>query len=431
MNLAYLFLVAMNKALLKILLFITIMIVSVFSNAVSNRIVAIVNDDVVTENELNVRIERIKTRPSKAEANRYNKYKTEDELRYQVLKALVEESVLVQKAKQLGVTVSQSEVDNAMLILSESMEVDLSSESNKRLIASLRKEVESEVLISKFVGATLARSVSVSTFEVDEVMSALVDDGVAKEYQVSQLFIRMVTDEADKAIQQAQVESWRQELIDGASMEDIVKASTFNSSVPVIRNLDWKTSQQLPDLFLSQLNTMKRGEISKVIASPNAFHILRLIDVRGGENLVEKRSVQHILISANTELEQQHAIEKLHRVRNKILLGGDFSDFAAKLSDDSGSAAKGGDLGWVHLGDTVAEFEKTLFKLKVSELSQPIVTVYGVHLLKLNEVKQEDISNQAQRSRITEQIRRRKIEQQYSSWLSDMVSKSYIDYLVD
>jgi len=420
----------MNRKFVAFILLVLLAITNTSSFAVSNRVVAVINNDVVTENELNTRLERIRTKPSKAEAARYGRFETEDELRYQVLKSLVEESVLVQRARQLGINVSSDEIDNTMQALYQSMGIDPALESNKLSIASLRKEVESELLVSRLVRATLARNINVSPFEVDEVLNTQANSGLDKEYEILQLFVRLTGNESDdlKQALRVKVDGWREALAKGVSMEDLAEENSSGEVVPVSRNLGWKASQQLPELFLSQLDKMQRGDTSEVIASPNAFHVLQLSDVRGGAKVVEKRSAQHILISAKTELERQQAIEKLISVRDAVLVGEDFTEFASRLSDDPGSAAKGGDLGWISPGDTVPEFERVLFSLKIGEVSQPVATTFGVHILKLNKIEKEDVSNQAQRNQIAEQIRRRKTGQQYSAWLSDLVSKAYIDY---
>ena len=392
---------------------------------------AVVNNDVVTENELNTRLERIKTKPTKAEAARYNRFDTDDELRYQVLKTLVEETVLVQRAKQLGITVPSNEVDKATNALFQSMGLDASLESNKLTVDALRKEVESNLLVSRLVRATLTRSITVSDFEIDEILSTQANNRDDKEFEVLQFFVKVTEKDSERAKQilETKLNSWREELINGVSMDDLIKANASAEVVPDSRNLGWKASRQLPDLFLSQLETMKPGDTSAVIQSPNAFHILQLINVRGDEKkMIEKRSAQHILISAKTKLERQQAVERLLSVRDAVLAGGDFAEFASTLSDDPGSAAKGGDLGWIKPGDTVPEFNNVLFSLKTGEVSQPVATVFGVHLLKLNKIEQQDVSNQDERDRIAEQIRRRKTGQQYSAWLSDIMSRAYIDY---
>lgn len=348
-----------------------------------------------------------------------------------MLKTLVEETVLVQRAKQLGITVPSNEVDKATNALFQSMGLDASLESNKLTVDALRKEVESNLLVSRLVRATLTRSITVSDFEIDEILSTQANNRDDKEFEVLQFFVKVTEKDSERAKQilETKLNSWREELINGVSMDDLIKANASAEVVPDSRNLGWKASRQLPDLFLSQLETMKPGDTSAVIQSPNAFHILQLINVRGDEKkMIEKRSAQHILISAKTKLERQQAVERLLSVRDAVLAGGDFAEFASTLSDDPGSAAKGGDLGWIKPGDTVPEFNNVLFSLKTGEVSQPVATVFGVHLLKLNKIEQQDVSNQDERDRIAEQIRRRKTGQQYSAWLSDIMSRAYIDY---
>lgn len=413
-----------------LLLLCFLMLLNVQSVAVSNKVVAVVNDDVVTENELKIRLNRIKTKPTKAEAQRYDRFGSDDELRYQVLKALVEETVLVQRAKQLGISVSQAEVESTVQTFAKSMGIDTSSESSGLEVDSLRKEVESELLVSRLVRATLTRGINVSAFEIDEVISKQKSDPLGKEFEVLQLFVKIEDGQSKEAEEALQIKfnNWREDLVNGMSMDEVVAANASSTVVPISRNLGWKSSKQLPDLFLAELNTMKRGGVSGVIVSPNAFHILQLVNFRGGAKVVEKRAAQHILIRAETELERQQASEKLVSIRGALLAGGDFSEYASRLSDDAGSAAKGGDLGWLNPGDTVPEFNEILFGLKVGEVSQPVRTVFGVHLIKLNQVEEADVSNQEQRNRIAEQIRRRKTGQQYSAWLSDLMSRAYIDY---
>ena len=422
----------LNRNFGLLVLFIFLVAINTNSAAISDRVVAVINNDVVTEKELETRLERIQAKPTKAEEAKFGRINTDDELRYQVLKSLVEETVLVQRAKQLGIKVSPSEVDKAATGLIQSLGVDASIESNQTLVNALRKDVESELLVSRLVGATLARNITVSDFEIDEILSTKKKSNDDKEFEVLQLFVKTAEDDAESVKQelQAKLNQWREELIGGASMDDIVKANESAEIVPVSRNLGWKTVNQLPDLFLSQLNAMKNGDTSAVITSPNALHILQLVNTRGEEiRMVEKRSVQHILISAKTDVERQQAARKLRSIRNTVMEeSGDFSEFASMLSDDPRSAAKGGDLGWMKPGETVPEFNEVLFGMEVGEVSEPVETPFGVHLMKLNEIQEEDISVQAERDRVADQVRRRKTRQQYSGWLSDLMSRAYIDY---
>ena len=174
---------------------------------------------------------------------------------------------------------------------------------------------------------------------------------------------------------------------------------------------------------------MKVGDISAPLVSPGGIHLLKLNELKGAQQkLLSQTRARHILLKAKNKVDIQHAQGELLKIRERILGGEDFAVLATDISQDPGSAIKGGDLGWLNKGDTVPGFEKAMDAMQVGEISQPVVSQFGVHLIQVQERRQQDVSEQNQRNMIREQIGRRKIAEKYEQFLKQLKSKAFIDY---
>ncbi len=408
------------------------------SAALSDAIVAVVNDDVITQTELNARIGRVKNDISNSRAKQPKAgTASEQEIRKGVLKTMVEELVQVQLARKIGISITEQEIDRAIESVAQRnnitvREMQISMLGDQISFQAFRDEIRTNLMISRLVRANLTPRINVSEYEVNELLRQKNKKGPAQiEYNLSHILLKLAKDATPQEIELVSLKATAllAELEQGAGFSDIAKRASAAPDADQGGTLGWKKADQLPAVFVERLEDMKKGQLSGVIRSPGAFHILKLNDSRGNEvRVIEKRRAQHILIAAKTVVERQQAFKKLKELRSSVLDAEAFSQSAKGLSDDPGSAGKGGDLGWVTPGLTVPEFEQILFALAVNETSQPVVTQYGVHLIRLNEITTEDVSGQDQRDQAYEQLARRKTNQQYPAWLSDLVSNAYISY---
>jgi len=196
--------------------------------------------------------------------------------------------------------------------------------------------------------------------------------------------------------------------------------------------MGWRPRDRLPELFAHALNGMKPGEVSGIIRSPAGFHVIKLVDRRGGgaPALVEQTHARHILVKTSEIVSEADARRKLNNLRERIVNGADFGELA-KFNSDDASSIKGGDLGWIYPGDTVPEFERVMNNLKVEQLSEPFVTSFGWHLMQVLERRQADVSGERKRQEARLILRERKADEAYQEWLRQLRDRAFVEYRLE
>jgi peptidyl-prolyl cis-trans isomerase SurA len=193
-------------------------------------------------------------------------------------------------------------------------------------------------------------------------------------------------------------------------------------------NLGWRPSGRLPAIFLEALSALKAGEVTDILRSANGFHIVKLLDKRGrsATPTVQQTRARHILIKPKEGLTDDDARERLARLRERIVGGADFADLAKVHSDDP-SATKGGELGWLSPGDTVPEFERTMNQLRDNEISAPIQSQFGWHLLQVEERRTEGVSEERRRAAARNVIRLRKTDEAVEDWVRQARDRAFVE----
>ena len=207
-------------------------------------------------------------------------------------------------------------------------------------------------------------------------------------------------------------------------------AATYSDAPDALQGgaMGWRSQERLPELFTEVLAKLKPGEVSGVVRSPAGFHVLKLIEQRGAgaPQLVEQAHVRHILVRTNELVSENEAKRKLLNLRDRIVNGVDFGELA-RLNSDDGSASRGGDLGWVYPGDTVPEFERAFAELKPMEVSQPVKTPFGWHLIQVLERRTADMSSERRRLEARRAILDRKGDEAYQEWLRQLRDRAYVE----
>jgi peptidyl-prolyl cis-trans isomerase SurA len=211
-------------------------------------------------------------------------------------------------------------------------------------------------------------------------------------------------------------------------------AAVYSDAPDALRGGDmgWRSQDRLPELFVEALAKLRPGDVSDVLRSPAGFHVLKLIDRRGAGTLaaVEQAHVRHILVRTNELVSEDEAKRKLVQLRARIKEGADFAELARLHSDDA-SASRGGDLGWLYPGDTVPEFERAFTNLKVMEVSEPVKTPFGFHLIQVLERRTTDASTERKRLDARKSLRDRKSDEAYQEWLRQLRDRTYVEYRLD
>jgi peptidyl-prolyl cis-trans isomerase SurA len=211
-------------------------------------------------------------------------------------------------------------------------------------------------------------------------------------------------------------------------------AASFSDGPEALQGggLGWRDQDRLPELFVDALVRMKPGEISEPLRSPAGFHVLLLLEKRGAGSAsaasapVQQQRVRHILMRTNELVSERDARQRMLSLRERIENGADFAELARVHSED-GSASKGGDLGWIYPGDTVPDFERAMNALQIMELSQPVKSPFGFHLIQVQERKLADMSDERKRMEVRRILRDRKSDEAFEEWLRQLRDRAYVE----
>ncbi|MDO8596086.1 MAG: peptidylprolyl isomerase [Sulfuricaulis sp.] len=401
-----------------------------------DRILVIVNDDVITETELANRLaetkkqlalEKIKTPP-------------DDILRKQLLDRMVLERLQLQLAVQTGIRVGESEVDQAIETIARRN--NLSVENFRKAmaksgmdVAAYRAQTRDQLTIQQLLEREINNRVNVTDSEVSHFLEnpqSRADMDVT--YNLSHILIGIPESASPEAIQAAKkrAEDILRQLKAGADFEQIAVSYSQGADALKGGGLGWKKPGELPELFLGALKSLSPGDISETLRSPNGFHILKLNDKRGAAQAeaVTQTHVRHILLRMSEIQSLEDARQKLLNLRERVENGDDFAALARAHSEDTGSAASGGDLGWVNPGMMVPEFEKAMNALKPNQLSQPVRSSFGLHLIQVLGRRSHDITQERLEAAARQQIHARKADERYEQWARQLRDEAFVEYLV-
>ncbi|MFQ5994318.1 MAG: peptidylprolyl isomerase [Acidiferrobacterales bacterium] len=400
-----------------------------------DRMLVIVNDDVITSTELNARIANVR----RELASRRIKPPPRDVLRKQVLDRMVLERIQLQVATQIGVRISDKQIDQTIAQVAKQNGV--SPETIYRAmqregveIESYRGHIREQLTIQRLVEREINNRITVSDSEVDNYLTSRRGQGKNDAYNLSLILIGIpeAATPEQRQLAKRKADEIRRKLMEGDSFEQAAIAYSQGQNALKGGQLGWKKSGQLPGVFLQALENMQPGDISEAIPSPVGYHILKLNERRTGapaEQITETH-VRHIVIKPSEIRSRAEIQEKLSQLRERVVNGDDFADLARAHSDDTASAAKGGDLGWLRTGETVPEFEKQMGKLAPNEISEPIETPFGFHLIQVIARRQQDISGERERAAARQQIHARKADERYEQWLRQVRDEAYVQYQV-
>jgi peptidyl-prolyl cis-trans isomerase SurA len=277
--------------------------------------------------------------------------------------------------------------------------------------------------------------VQVSEAEVDNYLATVAAQaGGENEYALAHIMVGVPDQATPDQIEQRRrrAEEALSAIKGGKDFKEV--AAQYSDAQDAISggDLGWRTPARLPLVFVSALKDMQKGDVSPVLRSPGGFHIVKLNDTRGrnAPTVVEQTHVRHILVRVNETTSETEGKAKIDRVRDRIDTGAKFAD-QARLNSEDASSSKGGDLGWVSPGDTVPEFEQAMNKLKIGEISAPVRSPFGWHLIVVDERRTQDVSDARKRDSARAAIRARKADEQFSEFMRQVRDKAYVEYKTD
>jgi peptidyl-prolyl cis-trans isomerase SurA len=353
---------------------------------------------------------------------------------------MINDQVQLQEAKDTGIRIDDATLDKTLQRIAD--ENSLSMTEFRRLLEQdgvrwqkFREEIRGEVTMQRLREREVEGNVNVTEAEVDTQIALEAREATTdQEFRLAHILV-LVPEQATSA----QIEARRKraaqalgELRKGAEFAQI--SAQFSDAPDALQggNLGWRPSGRLPALFLEALSPLKAGEVTDILRSANGFHIVKMLDKRGSSNTatIQQTHVRHILIKNKEGVSDEDARERLKRLRERIGAGADFAELARVHSDDP-SATKGGDLGWISPGDTVPEFERTMNQLRDNEVSAPVQTQFGWHLIQVTERKTEGVSEDRKRAVARNAIRARKAEEAYQDWMRQTRDRAFVEYRLD
>ena len=400
-----------------------------------DRVLVVVNDDIITYGEFQTALSGMRTKIAAMD----EQMPPESVLEEKVLEQLVYEKLLQLHAVDTGITVTDAMLDQAMETLAKQNNMSI-----PQVMAQLEQDgisqeeftesLKNQLLVQRVIERDVKQSISVLDSEVDGVLRNVNSEQPDRIYNLSNIQLAVSEDatpaELEKVMSRAQ--ELRQNIIQG-KISFNVAAQKYSQAGNAADGgeLGWKKADQLPALFADALKDMQEGSISAPLVSPAGIHLLKLNELKGSKQLlVEQTRARHILLRATTKVDIDHAVSQLQKTRQEILEGADFAVIATDISQDPGSAVKGGELGWLSKGETVPAFEQAMDALQVGEISQPVVSQFGVHLIQLQERRKIDVSEQKRRQAVRQEIGKRKVAEKYDQFLKQLKSRAYIDYRV-
>ncbi len=399
-----------------------------------DRIVAVVNKNVITgldlENRVDAAIQQLKGQNITPPAR--------DVLTRQVLDQMITEEVQLQYAATNGIRVDDSDVDLAIGDLARQNKMDVAG-LQKQLqkegvpFERFRREIRREIILARLKNNEIGSRVNVTDTEVDQVLKSAQNANRA-DYHLATILVStperadakqldLLSQKANKALA---------ELNDKQAFAKV--AASYSDAPNGIKggDLGWRPSTSLPPEFVTILDKLQPGQHTGVIRTPQGFMIFQMIEKRSGNQpvLIEQYHAAHILVRTNEAVSDSDAKNKIIQIHDRIMRGAKFAEMA-KLYSEDGSNLKGGDLGWVSPGDMVPEFEKAMMALPVGQVSEPVRSPFGWHLILVEGKRTQDVASDRERLSVKQQIRTRKIEQAYLDWVRQLRDAAFVQDRLD
>ncbi|HKW80593.1 MAG TPA: peptidylprolyl isomerase [Casimicrobiaceae bacterium] len=401
-----------------------------------DRVVAVVNDEAVTQYEFNEArqavLQQLKQQKVEAPAS--------DVLDKQVLERMITQRALLQQAKEDGVRVDDTQVERAIARIAQENKMSADDfrkllEHDKIAYAKYREDVRNEMIVQRLREREVDSKVQVTDAEVDQYLAALkAQSGGETEYHLAHILVLVPEQASAEQIEarRKRAEEALRSIKSGADFAQIAAGYSDAGDALQGGNLGWRSGARLPTVFTDTIREMKPGQVSGVLRSAAGFHIVKLIEKRSHDEpmVVDQTHVRHILIRVNELTSEAEAKAKIERLKDRIDGGASFAELA-KLNSEDASAPKGGDLGWLGPGDTVPEFEDAMSKLALNQVSAPVRTPFGWHLIEVLERRKQDVTAAHERTEAQLAIRQRKADDAFQDWVRQIRDKAFVEVRLD
>jgi len=403
---------------------------------VLDTIVAVVEDDVILERELQDEVlavvQRIQASKSEIPPNYV--------LRKQVLEKMIVDKLQRQLAEKAGINVSEEMLNSSVADIAQrnNMNVEQFREELARQgmdYTAFLNNMRNEIVINQLRGREIGGRIKVTDREVDHYLETQDKIGDASiQYHLGHILVAVKEGASASEIQKALAKAGDivTKLRGGADFTQVAMTQSDDANALKGGDLGWRTMSEMPTLFVTDASNMATGDIGGPIRSPSGFHIIKMLETKGvGQHTIVKTKVRHILIKTNELVDDAEAKKRLLALKQRITDGDDFSSLARTHSDDKGSALKGGSLDWVGPNDLVKPFEEAMSKLAINEISEPVQTQFGWHLIQVLDRENKDDSSDYRKNQVRDAIRKRKIEEETELWLRKLRDEAYVEIYED
>ncbi len=385
-----------------------------------DQVVAIVDDDVIMASELRERVaavqETIKTRGVQAPP--------EDELIRETLDRLIIESIQLQKGTRVGVRISDEQLNAAIERIAGQNRMSIDEfrkalESQGQSYPQMREQLRKEMIIQRVQSGNVNQRIQITEQEVNNFVTTQEGQKLTQpEYRILHALLPVPPD--------AHVNKMLSRIRGGEPFEAVVSSSrppyAFSGG-----DLGWRKLDDLPSLFSDVAPGLEKGKTADVIRSDSGFHLVYMADTSGGERMIAQTKVRHILLKPSEIMTDDEAKALAEQLRRRVLNGEDFGELAREYSEDIGSAAEGGDLGWASPGQMVPEFEATMASTDIGEVSEPVRSQFGWHILEVEGRRDQDMTDEAARGKAMNYLHDRKYQEELDAWLRQIRDEAFVD----
>lgn len=401
-----------------------------------DRVVAVVNDEAITQYELRDRL----ATAERQLRQRGTPLPPREVLEKQLLDRLIVDRVQIQFAKEVGLRIPDAELDGALRRIAESNRLSLADfrgalERDGIEWRRFREDIRNEMIVARLREREVDSRIVISDGEIDNYLAHPEQANQEALVTLGHIIVRVPeqADTARLAKLRARAEEALERIRGGQDFGQV--AASFSEAPDALKGglIEPRTLDRLPSLYAEVAAGMKVGEVSGILRSPAGFHIIKIEDRRGGNvvgGTIRQTHARHILVKVNELVSSDEALHKMTGLKERLDNNTDFAELARLYSNDL-SAAKGGDLGWLYQGDTVPDFERAMDALKIGEISKPVQSPFGWHIIQVLERKNAEAGDERKRLLARQALRERKSDEAYEDWLRQMRDRAYVEYRLE
>lgn len=397
------------------------------------QVAVVVDDSVILQSDVAKRLRDVEFQFAKRKAA----LPAEDILRKQIIEQLIMENLQANLAERAGIRIEDAALtatltgiakDSGLTLAKFQEQLDSTPDSS---YSEVREQVKREMMITRLRQRRMQDRIRITDQDIQNFLKSPAGQAeTASEYRLSHILIEIAETATAKDIADAEVrlKKAREEL--KAGKDFALVAATWSNAETALKggDLGWRKANQLPTLFADAVTTMQPNDVADTIRTPGGFHLIKLLEKRGVDQVrVPQRQVRHILIKPTEILSSDDARQKLEDIRSKIIAGSNFADEARIHSDDPGSARQGGELGWVGAGEMVPEFEKMMTSAKLNTVSEIFQSSYGWHILEVTGEREHDVSAQVRANIARQALYARQYDEELANWLRELRAEAFVD----